>query len=269
MLKPIDYNKHFVIGTPLVAWKCDRGEDMSWLESRMSVMQKFPNAKFFAALELDHRGLEPFQKVISALNEVAGEYWTYSINDMQSEVTSQNRWIRIETGRNLIREFAQRKRLMSGHHWGEATPQEGVVNYDAVLYIDSDMILHPDIIAGMLEVDRPLVSVNVPAYGLSGKQINANPKIEEHWNTAGMLLVNAPAYYDLPWYHNGYLNLSDDPSFQSMAERLKRREGVENLEDTYGMTWVRKDLQASHNGQLVEVEKRNIPKRNVRDEPHF
>jgi hypothetical protein len=263
MFKQIDYNKHFVIGTPLVGWKCDKNEDMSWLDNRFSVMEKFPNAKFFAAFELDNRGIEPFGRVIDALKEVSGDYWTYSINDMESEVTSQNRWIRIETGRNLIREFAQRRRAMSGHHWGEATPQEGVVNYDAILYIDSDMILHPDLIAGMLEVDHSLVSVSVPAYGLSGKLISENPKLEEHWNTAGMLLVNAPAYYDLPWSHNGYLNLSDDPTFQSMAERLKRREGVENLEETYGMTWVRKDLQAKHKGELLSVENRNIPKRKL------
>jgi hypothetical protein len=78
-----------------------------------------------------------------------------------------------------------------------------------------------------------------------------------------MLLVNAPAYYDLPWSHNANLNLSDDPTFQSMAERLKRREGVENLEDTYGMTWVRKDLQAQHRGQLLSVEDRKIPNRKL------
>lgn len=263
MFKPIDYQKHFVIGTPLVGWKSDRFEDMSWLENRMSVMEKFPNAKFFAALELDHRGLDPFARVLDALREVGGEYWTYTINDMQSEVTSNNRWIRIETGRNLIREFAQRKRLMSGHHWGEATPQDGIVNYDAVLYVDSDMILHPDLIAGMFEVDHPLVSVSVPAYGLSGKVINANPRVEEHWNTAGMLLVNSPAYYDLPWYHNGYLNLSDDPTFQSLAERLTQRDAAGNLYENWGNTWVRKDLQAKHKGELTPVEKRRIPKRIV------
>jgi hypothetical protein len=48
-----------------------------------------------------------------------------------------------------------------------------------------------------------------------------------------------------------------------MAERLKRREGVENLEDTYGMTWVRKDLQAQHRGELLSVENRKIPNRNL------
>jgi hypothetical protein len=77
-----------------------------------------------------------------------------------------------------------------------------------------------------------------------------------------MLLVNSPAFYDLPWYHNSYLNLSDDPTFQSMAERLKVRVGLENLDHTYGMTWVRKDIKAEHKGQLLAVENRNIPPRN-------
>lgn len=261
MFKEVDHNKHYVVGTPLVGWKCDRKEDMTWLENRNSIMEVFPNTSFFAALELDHRGLEPFSRVIQALEEVGGTYWTYTINDYQSEVTSSNRWIRIEMGRNLVREFAQRKRLMSGHHWGEETPQHGIVNYDAVLYVDSDTTLDANMIEKMFEVDRPLVGVNVPAYGLKGKVVNDNPRIEEHWTTAGMLLVNAPAYYDLPWYHNGYLNLSDDPTFQSMAERLKRREGVNNLEDTYGMTWVRKDVKSEHKGQLIGVEQRKIPNR--------
>lgn len=261
MFKEVDYDKHFVIGSPLVGWKCDKKEDTIWLEERIRIMDTFNNAMFFAALELDHRGLEPFSRVIDALNQVGGKYWTYSINDFEEEVTSSNRWIRIETGRNFIREFAQRKRLMSGHHWGEKTPQDGIVNYDAVLYVDSDTTLSHRMIEKMFEIDRPLVGVDVPAYGLNGKVINAKPKIEEHWTTAGMLLVNAPAYYDLPWYHNSYLNLSDDPTFQSMAERLKRREGIETFEDTYGMTWVRKDIQSTHKGQLVTVEKRGILKR--------
>lgn len=261
MFKEIDYNKHFVIGSPLVGWKCDRKEEMTWLEERVKIMDTFNNAVFFAALELDHRGLEPFERLIDGLNQVGGKFWTYTINDFEEAVTSSNRWIRIETGRNLIREFAQRRRLMSGHHWGEQTPQDGIVSYDAILYVDSDTTVNSTIIEKMFEIDRPLVGVDVPAYGLRGKEINRNPKIEEHWTTAGMLLVNSPAYYDLPWYHNSYLNLSDDPTFQSMAERLKRREGIETFEDTYGMTWVRKDVRSEHRGQLIGVEQRNIPNR--------
>jgi hypothetical protein len=263
MLKPVDYNKYFVIGTPLVGWKADKKEDRAWLEHAQQIKEKFPNVKFFAALELDSRGLEPFSFIINKLKEIDGEYWTYSINDNQTEVTYFNRWIRIETGRNLVREFTQRNRKTTGNSWGEDASKinEGMASNDAVLYVDSDMIVNSNIIEKMFEVDRPLVSVNVPAYGLKGKVINNNPKIEEHWNTAGMLLVNAPAYYDLPWYHNNLLNLSDDPTFQSMAERLKRREGVHNLEETYGMTWVRKDVSADHKGQLTPVESRGIPPR--------
>jgi hypothetical protein len=265
MIKEIDYSKHFVIGTPLVPWKCEAGEHMDWLSNRAEIVEKFPNVKWFAALETDSRGIEPFHEVIQALREVNGDYWTYSINDMQAEVTSSNRWIRIETGRNLIREFTQRHRVTSGHHWGEDCTEEniGVVNYQAVLYIDSDIQLTVEIIEKMLEVDRPLVGANVGAYCLSGKVISENPPIEEHWTTAGCLLVNSPAFYDLPWFHNSYLNLSDDPSFQSMAERLMMRVGVENLDTPYGMTWVRKDLDVQHKGRLSPIEERNIPKRDI------
>lgn len=264
MFKTVDYNKHFVIGTPLVAWKVDRNEHMYWLHNAKDIKDRFPNAVYFAALELDHRGIEPFKPMIEVLESIGGTYWTYMIDDRQEEVTSGNRWIRIETGRNLIREFAQRKRSMSGHHWGEKAVQTAT-NYEAVLYIDSDNILNSNIIEKMFEIDRQLVGVNVPAYGLKGNPVNTNPRIEEHWTTAGMLLVNAPAYYDLPWYHNAYLNLSDDPSFQSMAQRLKRREGQEILNETYGMTWVRKDISSDHKGQLVAVENRKIPNRKLSD----
>jgi hypothetical protein len=139
----------------------------------------------------------------------------------------------------------------------------GVANYSAVLYIDSDMSIDSVAIEKMLEVNRPLVGMDVPAYCLSGPVVSENPRIEEHWNTAGALLVNAPAFYDLPWSHNAYLNLSDDPTFQSMAERLLRREGTENLDTTYGMTWVRKDGEAKHHGRLEPVEKRNIADRSI------
>lgn len=263
MFRPVDYQKHFVIGTPLVGWKCDRNEHMAWLAHADQVLEKFPNARFFAAFELDHRGLEPFQGVIDKLKQLNGDYWTYQINDNESKVTYGNRWIRIETGRNLIREFAQRLRRLSGHHWGEDTWKDnvGVINYDAILYVDSDMYVGPTIIEKLFEVDHPIVSVDVPAYGLRGKVVNENPRIEEHWNTAGMLLVNAPAYYDLPWSHNAYRNLSDDPTFQQHAERLKQF----GKEETYGMTWVRKDIQAKHMGQLVAVEGRNIPDRKLSD----
>lgn len=263
MIREIDYNMHFVIGTPLVPWKVERNEHMAWLVDHQRIRERFPNAVFFAALEMDTRGIAGYGDLIETFNDLGIYYWTYFIDDGEASVTSQNRWIRIEMGRNLIREFAQRLRVMKGHHWGEdATAEnEGHVNFQAVLYADADMLITADIIEKMLEVDHPLVSVDVPAYGLTGRRVSNQPPIEEHWNTAGCLLVNAPAFYDLVWSHNNYLNLSDDPTFQSHAVRLLRREGVQTLDTTYGETWVRKDIQAHHMGQLVPVEHRGIPNR--------
>ncbi len=266
MFKEVDHNIHFVIGSPLVPWKVEKKEHRSWLKNAEEIKKVFPNVKFFAALELDHRPAEEsYGEFLNELKSLDADYWTYSLNDWESKVTYSNRWIRIEMGRNLVREFAQRLRKTSGWEWGGDTDKynQGIINYEAILYVDSDMMVNSEIIEKMMEIDRPLVSINVPAYGLGGKIVNDNPRIEEHWNTAGMLLVNAPAYYDLPWYHNNLLNLSDDPTFQSMAERLLRREGINNLDTPYGMTWVRKDINAQHAGQLLPVENRQIPDRMI------
>ena len=247
----------FIIGSPLVGWKCERGEATSWLKNAEEVKERFPRAQFFAALELDSFGLDPFAEVIDLLNSVNGVWWTYSLNDNESAVTSFNRWIRIEMGRNLVREYAQRGRLMSGNFWGEETDQSSIVNFEAVYYIDSDIVLDPEHIDKLMEVDHPMVGLNVPAYCLSGKVINDSPRIEEHWNTAGSLWVNAPAFYEMVWQHNSYLNLSDDPATQWSMERLTKPDGS----GTWGQTWVRKDVDVKHETVLVSVENRNIPER--------
>lgn len=235
MFKPVDYNKKFVIGTPLVGWKCDKHEDVSWIGEHRAIHEKFPNAMFFAALEVDHFGLgNKFDRVCLALESAGGTYWTYSINDYEKVVNAENRLVRIETGRNLVREYAQRNEA------------------EAILYVDSDILLTPEIIEAMLEVDRALVGVHVPQYNLNGPKVNGDPRLQEHWTTAGMLLVNAPACWDLPWSHNNSKGMSDDPAFQHLAERLP-----------YGMTWVRKDIHAQHKGHLIAVEQRGIPERNV------
>lgn len=240
--KEVDYQKHVVIGSPLVGWKMDANEGMQWLENSHEIIERFPNVKYFAALELDHRGIEPFAPLIDALKSIGGEYWTYTINDFEEVVDHNNRWIRIETGRNLVREYAQRKKRMIN----------GVLHMlpcDAILYLDSDVIINAQALEKMLEVDRHMVGIDVPAYCLHGHTVNLEPRIEEHWTTAGCLLVNAPACWDLPWYHRIDLGLSDDPTFQHLGERL------------YGQTWVRKDMVVDHVGRLTSVEHRGIPRR--------
>lgn len=249
MFKQIDYLKPILIGTPLVGWKVEKNEHKNWIMEIQLIKQKFPNVQFFAALEIDSRGLNQYGTFVNELRSLEIDFWTYMINDNENTVDSKNRWIRIETGRNLVREYAQRLRAIKSPHWGDDVPQISWGTYDAVLYVDSDVALTCEILEKLLEIDHYMVSVDVPIYCLSGPVVNENPRVEEHWNTAGLLLVNAPQYYDLPWYSNRNLNLSDDPTFQHLANRL------------YGaQTWVRKDISARHS-PVGPVESRGIPPR--------
>jgi len=234
MFKDIDYNTNLVVGAPLVGWKCKKNEHISWIKNAKEIKDSFPNAKFFSTFEVDAEGIEPFLEVIEKLKEVDGDYWEYFINDKESKVTADNRLIRIETGRNLIKDYAQRRKA------------------DAVLFVDSDMLLTKNVLEKVLEIDRNLVSVDCKSYDLKGKVVHENPRIEEHWNTAGLLLVNYPAFNDLSWSHNPNKGLTDDPAYQFHAERLG-----------WGMTWVRKDVSIEHGAKLISVDKRQIPDRKI------
>jgi hypothetical protein len=234
MIKPIDYSAPFVIGTTLAPWKCDRNEHLDWIADAEKIQSVFPNVKFFASLEVDNRGLLPYRDVLVELGKVSGEYWTFSINDNRRKVTSQNRWIRIETGRNLIREFAQT----------DTWPEDGklellgpIVKYNSILYVDSDIKLTLDTIKRMMQIDSYVVGVDIPAYKLQGKA------------SIALLLVNSPAYYDLPFYHNKYEMINDDKKFMKVVE------------EKYGIPYVINDIDLGIPIEYVDVEARQIPDR--------
>lgn len=193
-------NMKLLIGTTMVAWKCEKNEHLDWLKNRKEIIKRFPGTKFFASLETDKRGIDPFLDVLRALGEVNGEYWTYQINDHVKKVGSQNRWIRMETGRNLIREFAQRETWLQDASEQHLPP---VITYDAIVFIDSDIELTVQMLEAMASAEENIVSLNFPYYG--------GPSV------AGMM-IKAPLYFDLPFYHNSYEKINDDFKFQKEAE---------------------------------------------------
>jgi hypothetical protein len=239
MLKEIDYNSKILIGSTVVSWKCDKNEHLEWLKKRKEIKRIFPNSKFFASLELDSRKLNPFLELLEQVKEVDGEYWTFTINDKRPTVSSQNRWIRMETGRNLIREFAQM------NTWPEDSRLEKdgpVVNYDGILFIDSDIELTVSIMEKMLSVDNYLVGVEIPEY-----ELGDNPSI-------AMMLINAPEYFDLPFYDNRYQMINDDKKFIKEAERK------------FGKTYLLKNIKLNKKHDKNHVEHRNISDRSFEDE---
>jgi hypothetical protein len=246
MFKQIDYNTRLLIATTIVGWKCKSNEHLDWLKNRKDIKREFPNVEFFVSLEVDHSGLDTFLDVLRALGEVDGKYWTYYINDHQTKVSSQNRWIRIETGRNLIREYAQRET------WNENDVNHDIppkIKYDAILFIDSDMDLTVEAIKGLLEVDSQVVGANVLGYNLVGKDIDGYPNLQYGGATIAAMLFNSPSYFTVPFHHNSLIKINDDFSMQDLVNKL------------IGPIVVRKDIIINHSGRFIPVEDRQIPDR--------
>lgn len=239
MYKSINYDARVLIGSTLVSWKCDKKEHLEWLKNRKKIKNRFPNVMFFASLELDSRKLNPFSELLEQIKEVGGEYWTFEINDKRKVVGSQNRWIRMGTGRNLIREFAQIKT------WPEDCEKEKEgpkINYDSILFVDSDIEINIMLLEKMLRVDNYLVGIEMPEYQLDDK-----PSI-------ALMLINSPEYFDLPFYDNKYEMINDDKKFIKEAEKK------------FGKSFLIKGVKVNKKYDKNNIEHRNIPDRTFDDD---
>lgn len=231
-----------VIGSTVPPFKATSREATQWLAcaNEMVVDARdagFKNVHFFAAVEHDGRGLQPFADLLKQLVRVGklpgatAAYWTFSICDHNDTVSSSNRLIRICTGRNLIHEFALRNPDTSH-----------------VLFLDSDLIVPGDSISKLLEVDHAIVGGDVPSYCLAGpKSTKHNFPVQQHWNTAGFLLVQRDVIRQVRWRaddHIGGSGCTDDPCFAYDVEKICGHK-----------TLVRKDVIGVHR-PLVPLEKR-------------
>jgi len=248
LYKDINYNCNILIATTVVSWKCKRNEHLQWLRHSREIKNVFKNADFFVSIEIDNSGLDPFLDILRALGNVGGKYWTYTINDHIKSVGSQNRWIRIETGRNLIREYAQRETWSENFEEQHLGPK---VKYDAILFVDSDIVITPEIVKNLLEINNPVVGAYVDGYGLKGEKVDGFDNLQYGGATIATLLVNSPAYFYLPFHHNSYMKINDDFTLQN------------TLESQFGKIIVRTDTLAIHEGSFDQVEHREIEDRKL------
>jgi len=166
---------------------------------------------------------------IAEAENVTQDVWTFSIDDDASQIDHRNRLIRICTGRNLTHEFAMRN-----------------PNVSHVLFLDSDMRPDGDCISKLIEVDANIVGGEVPVYCLKGPRVGGYDfPVQDHWNTAGFLLVRRNVINRIRWradiYDHGQ---SDDPCFHKDA-----------IEAGFGRTLVRKDVKGIHSS-LLQLEQR-------------
>jgi len=235
-----------VVGTTCAPWKCNGRGELAWLDNAEDMIADAKGAghelDFFAALEVDGRGLTPYKQLQHRLIlDLDGNFWTFSLDDEAEIVESSNRLVRICMGRNLVTEYAM---AQGASH---------------ILFLDTDTRVPGDSISKLLEVDHPVVGGNVGAYCMSGPVVlddrgRAKHKfrVEEHWNTAGFLLVRREVFKVLRWRWSIDDGMTDDPAYQGDQQVWG-----------FGQTWVRKDVQGEHVEPLVPVEERDEEARRI------
>jgi len=65
---------------------------------------------YFAAIQTDARGLEPFAPFIERLEAIGGQYWTYVFDDGRTNVDMSNRLRHLTLGQNICTEYSTAKR---------------------------------------------------------------------------------------------------------------------------------------------------------------
>jgi hypothetical protein len=223
-----------VVGTTLAAFVMDQEDTWgSWIENIEEVAEHTDEEiRVFAAIEVDALGLEPFEMLLDCMAEISNttpvrcEFWTYSLDDGRTEVTTGNRLRHITTGQNLVTDYA----VSEGADW--------------LLFMAADCRPPDDVIPRMLELDHPLVAPNVPTYCLDGPKVgglgsstaydDAGWDVRKHMASAAALMIHSDVFRRVRWRWDPE-DGSDDPCFHRDAlEHL----GIETL--------VRHDVTAKH-----------------------
>lgn len=215
-----------VVGTTLAAYVMDRPETWgAWTAWADRLRESHPSGvRYFAALELDARGIEPFRGLIHRLRELDGEYWTFSLDDGRTEVTTANRLRHITTGQNLVTDYA--------------CSQPNVTH---LLFMAADCEPPPDILPKLLELDHPIVGAECRTYCLTGPLVPGYPfEVQAHMATAACILLRRDLFRRLRWRWDVDAGETDDPCMYRDARELLGYE-----------TFVRKDCIARHHPEAI------------------
>lgn len=165
-----------VVATTLHAYVTDQVDtSQAWLYNAESIASSHPDGvRFFAALETDARGVEPFEPLLARMAHVAGgtavfptigdpplarvgmpdgaDYWTFGFDDGADEITTANRLRRITTGQNMANMYADS------------------VGASHLLFCAADCAPPPDVLPKLLELDHPICGPEIPTYCLAGPE---------------------------------------------------------------------------------------------------
>lgn len=193
-----------VVATTLHAYVMDNPDHWgSWMRNAEKVKEEYARfgdwakIQYFAAIQLDARGLEPFKPFLDRLNEIDGGFWTYSLDDGRTQVTTKNRLRHIVVGQNLCNDFA-----MSTN------------DCTHMLFMAADCMPPDDIMPRMLEMNHPLCAPYIRTYNLRGKKIDKYPfLVEEAMASAAAIFMDRRIFSSIRWRWDLDNNMSDDPCY--------------------------------------------------------
>ncbi len=175
-----------------------KGHEASrWLTHAAAMRAATPQAiEFFLAAEVQPDGLEPRLDAVGAqVAALDGTVWKFMIDDGCDRVGGDTRLVRICEGRNLVSEFAVRTRA------------------DWVLFVDADIVVPPDAIVKLLELDHPFCGFKVGSYCLSGVPVPGRRfPVEIYQNTAGAWFLHRSLFRRFRWLWDPDDGLTDDPA---------------------------------------------------------
>lgn len=176
----------------------------AWLRTAEELRDSHPDGvTFFAAIEVDARGIAPFTALTARLDDLGGEWWTYSLDDGRTAVSTGNRLRHITTGQNLATDYAQ------------------TVGASHMLFMAADCEPPADTLPKLLEVKHPLVGGHVSTYCLTGPAVDGFPfPVEEHMATAAFVLIARDVFRRLRWRWDADTGMSDDPCLHHDALTL-------------------------------------------------
>ncbi len=202
-----------VVGTTIPAYVLDQEDTWAaWLYNAEAMVEAHPETSFFAALEVDSRGLEPFRPLLDRFDDLrsAGvriESFTFLIDDGATEITTGNRLRRITMGQNLVSDYCR--------SW----------DVDWLLFMAADCCPPADAIPEMLKLNHPLVGGHVSTYGLDGPIVSKyipeyGDLIREHMATAAFVLLARSVFNAICWRWDRDAGMSDDPCLHHDANTL-------------------------------------------------
>jgi len=208
----------------------------SWLRNAEAMRESHPEGvSFFAAIETDARGLEPFKPLLARLAELGGEWWEYRLDDRRTSIGTLSRLRHIVCGQNLCTDFAV------------------AAGASHLLFLAADLEPPPDAIPKLLELQWPIVGGEVTTYCLSGKPVEGYAfPVEAHMATAAFVMMERAVFNQLRWRWDREAGMSDDPCLHHDALTLL---GIE--------TYVRKDCIGIHHPTSIGAIETRFPGRDM------